>query len=103
MIDVGQFKRSEAVVSGVTCLPGRIAVVMDEVVPGSILLNKEAVTGVVCSSGCWEFPVGSRVIVHTEHGLQMDYRDAAWIPRGADVRFYGVHVPASDSVVAVLN
>lgn len=106
MIDVGQFRRNESFdvqYVPVRCLPGRLCVLMDEVVQGSILVNREACTGVVIASGCDEYPNGTRVIVWHEHGLQMDYRDAGWIPKGADVRFYGVSCPTSESVVAVLN
>ena len=107
MIDVGQFRRSEAFPDAwaipTWCLPGRIAVVMDEPIEGLIITNKEPVTGIVVDSGVDYIECGDRVIVHKEHGLQMDYRDADWIPRGADVRFYGVAVPVSESVIAVLN
>ena len=107
MIDVGLFRRSgcfpEAWGIPVWSLPGRIAVVMDEVVPGLLVTTDEPCTGVVISSGCDGIDAGDRVIVRKEHGLQMDYRDADWIPRGADVRFYGVAVPVSESVLAVLN
>ena len=107
MIDVGQFRRSEAWDGMFNrppyCLPGRICVVMDEPIEGLIVTNKEPVTGIVLDSGVDYLDAGDRVIVHPEHGLQMDYRDADWIPRGADVRFYGVAVPASESVIAVLG
>lgn len=107
MIDVGQFRRSatfpEAWAIPAWSLPGRIAVVMDEREEGLIITGEDACTGVVISSGVDYLDSGDRVIVHKEHGLQMDYRDADWIPRGADVRFYGVAVPVSESVIAVLN
>jgi hypothetical protein len=107
MIDVGQFRRShtfpDAWAIPTQCLPGRIAVVMDEPIEGVVIVNKEPCTGVVVDSNCEGIDIGDRVIVFPEHGLQMDYRDAGWIPCGADLRLYGVHVPASDSVIAVLT
>lgn len=105
MIDVGSFSPSLAEVSSIParCLPGRICVLMDEVVQGSILVKREPCTGVVVSSGMDEYPIGARVIVWQDHGLQMDCKDADWIPEGAGVRFYGVSCPVPESVVAVLN
>lgn len=107
MIDVGDFRESsvlrEAGDEPIWCLPGRVAIVMDEVAQGIVITAEEPCTGVVIRSGVDYLDIGDRVIVHNEHGLQMDYRDADWIPRGADVRFYGVAVPVSESVIAVLN
>lgn len=104
MIDVGQFRQHKAAIFGTRakCLPGRLCVMMDCPIEGLIVTNKEPVTGIVVDSGVDYLNYGDRVIVHPEHGLQMDYRDAEWIPRGADVRFYGVAVPVSESVIAVL-
>ena len=106
-MDVGKFRRSstfpEAWGIPAWSLPGRIAIVMDEKEEGLVITQDEACTGVVISSGVDYLDVGDRVIVWREHGLQMDCRDADWIPRGADVRFYGVAVPVSESVIAVLN
>lgn len=98
----------------VKALPGRVAVLMDEVsdkfvgtdilVPGGKHSGKyRDDAGTVVSSGVQGIKQGDRVLVNPYDGLWMTDKDAAWVPEGREVRFFGVSSPWHDSLVAKLN
>jgi hypothetical protein len=103
MIDIGEFRPSSCPTPDLTVLPGRVAVLMDEVVQGLIITDKEARTAVVFESGVDWLKKGDRVIVKKDHGIFLENREFPWVAPGADVRIYGVACDVSETVLAVLE
>ncbi|AIE86979.1 hypothetical protein OP10G_3611 [Fimbriimonas ginsengisoli Gsoil 348] len=101
----------ERLAKAVVALPGRVAVLMDEVAetfcgtgiltPGGKFEGKfRDDCGTVVASGVRGLCPGERVLVKPYDGLWMEDTDAAWVPKGRQVRFYGVASEWWESVVA---
>jgi hypothetical protein len=104
----------QALQAQIAVLPGRVAVVLDpvpECFAGSSLLTPQGAhagkfrpdAGTVITSGVPDLHPGDRVLVKPYDGLWMTDRDADWVPRGREIRFYGVSAPWYESVIAVLG
>lgn len=100
-------------VKRVRALPGRVAVLMDAVperFSGSDLLvplgrhagKFRPDSGTVVASGTVAVGPGLRVVVKPYDGLWLTDKDADWVPKGREVRFYGVASPWWESIVAKL-
>lgn len=95
----------------VRALPGRLVVLMDpppERFAGSSILTPQGKhagkyrpdAGTVVSSGVGTLQVGDRVLVKPYDGLWLTAADADWVPKGREVRLYGVASAWHESVVA---
>jgi co-chaperonin GroES (HSP10) len=102
---LGGSANAEGLEFGITALPGRVAVLMDEkpvsqggiLLPPSGRLNPD--TGTVVGSGVDGLAIGSRVCVRPYDGAWFDNFQGS----GRQVRFYGVADDWWTSIVAVLT